>query len=164
MEGKSFSRVECGDVSNENVDGTGDFARPETLGDAPDPGPATPEALYGEPCLPTAEPCVVGVVENDGTSGEVGGEKGSLIPMVSTPPLDIVVSDFVRVISPVGESFESGREFDIFFSESVLTLRAPILVGGLVEGGNPNSLSPPSGTTASEVPRDDRGWFSSEAE
>lgn len=83
--------------------------------------------------------------------------------MASTPPLDVVASDFVRVISPVGESFESGRELDVFFSESVLTLRASVPVGrGLVETDGPSSLSPLSCTAVDEVPKDDRGWFSSE--
>lgn len=50
MEGKSFSRVECGDVG---IDETGDLAR---LGIIGDPGPATPEEVYGEPGRPATEP------------------------------------------------------------------------------------------------------------
>lgn len=86
------------------------------------------------------------LVENEGDSGEVNGEKGSLTPMTSaTPPL-VLSCDFVAALSPLGDSLESGREPVPLPNESPLSLRDdPLGRGGLdgVERPNMEPVSPP---------------------
>lgn len=110
-------------------------------------------------------------VENEGDSGEVIGEKGSLTPMTSaapTPPEPDVSCDFVIALSALGDSFESGRELVPFPNESPLSLRdVPRMGGGLDATGRPRiePLSPFSCIReAAPAINIARGSFSSDSE